>query len=116
VQINITSDQTTDCSSKMVPSPLKLFSFGLLNCRLMCNKYLSVKDYVVDKDFDIFAITETWLNPGDYNDFVIGSLIPNGYCFLHSAYEGRGGGVGFLFKSLLKVKQTCMDYLDTHSF
>ena len=65
VQINITSDQTTDCSSKMASSPLKLCSFGLLNCRSVCNKYLSIKDYVVDKDFDIFVITETWLNPGD---------------------------------------------------
>ena len=67
----------------------------------------------MDKDFDIFAITETWLNPGDCDDFVIGSLIPNGYRFLHSAREGKGGGVGLLFKKLLKVKQTSMDYLDT---
>lgn len=44
---------------------------------------------------------------------MIGSLIPNGYCFLHSGHKGRGGGVGLLFKSLLKVKQTSMDYLDT---
>lgn len=29
VQINITPDQTTDCSSKTAPSPLKLCSFGL---------------------------------------------------------------------------------------
>ena len=65
VQINITPDQITDCSSKMAPSPLKLCSFGPLNCRSVCNKYLSIKDYVVDEDFDIFAITETWLNPGD---------------------------------------------------
>ena len=44
---------------------------------------------------------------------MIGSLIPNGYRFLHSAREGRGGGVGLLLKSSLKVKQTSMDYLDT---
>ena len=37
--------------------------------------------------FDIFAITETWLNTGDYDNFVIGSLIPNGYRFLHSARD-----------------------------
>lgn len=29
----------------------------------------------MDKDFDISAITETWLNARDYNDFVIGSLM-----------------------------------------
>ena len=44
---------------------------------------------------------------------MIGSLIPNGYRFLHSAREGRGGGVGLLFKSSLNVKQTSMDFLDT---
>ena len=44
---------------------------------------------------------------------MIGGQIPNGYRFLHSAREERGGGVGLLFKSLLKVKQTSMDYLDT---
>ena len=67
----------------------------------------------MEKDFDIFAISETWLNPGEYDAFVIGSLIPNGYRFLHSAREGRGGGVGLLFKSSLKVKQTSTDILDT---
>ena len=41
----------------------------------------------MDKDFDIFAITETLLNTGDYDNFVIGSLIPNGYRFLHSARD-----------------------------
>ena len=57
----------------------------------------------MDKDFDILAITETWLNPRDCDDFVIGSLIPIGYRFLHSAREGRGGGVGLPFKSSLKI-------------
>ena len=65
----------------------------------------------MDKDFDIFAITETWLNTGDYDNFI--SLIPTGYRFLHSARDGRGGGVGLLFKSLLPVKQTSKVYLDT---
>ena len=51
------------------------------------------------------GFTETWLDPGDCDDFVIGGQIPNGYRFLHSAREERGGGVGLLFKSLLKVKQ-----------
>ena len=33
--------------------------------------------------FGIVDITETWLNTGDYDNFVIGSLIANGYRFLH---------------------------------
>ena len=67
----------------------------------------------MDKDFDIFDINETWLNTGDYDNFVMGSLLPNGYRFLHCARDGRGGGVGLLFKSSLLVKQTSKVYLDT---
>ena len=100
-------------SNKSTLSAPKFCLFGLLNCRSVRNKYLSIKDYVVDKDFDIFAITETWLNTGDYDNFIIGSLIPNGYRFLHSARDGRGGGVGLLFKSSLPVKQTSKVCLDT---
>ena len=113
VQICITSNRKPVISNKSTLSAPKFCLFGLLNCQSVRNKYLSIKDYVVDKDFDIFAITETWLNTGDYDNLVIGSLIPNGYRFLHSARDGRGGGVGLLFKSSLPVKQTSKVYLDT---
>ena len=113
VQICITSNRKPVISNKSTLSAPKFCLFGLLNCRSVRNKYLSIKDYVVDKDFDIFVITETWLNTGDYDNLVIGSLIPNGYRFLHSARDGRGGGVGLLFKSSLPVKQTSKVYLDT---
>ena len=87
VQICITSNRKPVISNKSTLSAPKLCLFGLLNCRLVRNKYLSIKDYVLDKDFDIFAITETWLNTRDYDNFAIGSLIPNGYRFLHSARD-----------------------------
>ena len=98
VQICITSNRKPVISNKSTLSAPKFCLFGLLNCRSVRNKYLSIKDYVVDKDFDIFAITETWLNTGDYDNLVIGSLIPNGNRFLHSARDGRGGGVGCFSK------------------
>ena len=67
---------------------------------------LSVKDYTVDHDIDIFALTETWLEPGDSDRLLIEELIPPGYRFLHNPRSiGRDGGVGMLFKSSLKVKQ-----------
>ena len=113
MQICITSNRKPVISNKSTLSAPKFCLFGLLNCRLVRNKYLSIRDYVVDKDFDIFAITETCFNSGDYDNFVIGSLIPNGYRFLHSARDGRGGGVGLLFKSSFPVKQTSKVYLDT---
>ena len=68
--------------------------------------YISVKDYTVDHDIDIFALTETWLEPGDSDRLLIEELIPSGYRFLHNPRSiGRGGGVGMLFKYSLRVKQ-----------
>ena len=42
-----------------------------------------VKDYVVDNDIDIMALTETWLQPGNTDDVEVGTLCPTGYRFLH---------------------------------
>ena len=81
MQICITSNRKPVISNKSTLSAPKFCLFGLLNCRSVRNKYLSIKDYVVDKDFDIFAITETWLNTGDYDNLVIGSLIPMAIAF-----------------------------------
>ena len=64
-------------------------------------KSLTIKDFVFENDFDIFAITETWLSPGDSDGIVNGNLVPNGYSFKHTARERRGGGVGLLFKKSL---------------
>jgi len=49
---------------KRQPSQLpftKLLNFCLLNARSIVNKTLQIKDYVVDKNIDILALTETWL-------------------------------------------------------
>ena len=32
---------------------------GPLNCRSVCNNAIMLKDYIVERNFDIFAITET---------------------------------------------------------
>lgn len=73
-------------------------SFGLLNCRSVCNKSVILKDYIVDRNFDIFAITETWLRSADSDEVVIGDLVPTGYVFHHIPRETRGGGVGIMLK------------------
>lgn len=82
----------------------------------MRNKILSVKDYTVDHDIDIFALTETWLEPADSDRLLIEELTPSGYRFLHNPRSiGRGGGVGMLFKNSLRVKQEetiAMDYFE----
>ena len=93
-------------SRKKNASVERFCSFGLLNRRSVCNKNITIEDFVVDNDFDIFAITETCLNPGDHDKVIIGSLTPKGYRFVHNARENRGGGVGLLFKNTSNVKQT----------
>ncbi|CAB3989706.1 Hypothetical predicted protein, partial [Paramuricea clavata] len=78
-----------------------------------------IKDFVVDKDTDILALTETWLPPSG-NDLIIGDLCPTGYSFLHTPRHGSiGGGVGLLFKESLNIKRNVQEvfrsfeYLDS---
>ena len=42
--------------------------FCVLNVRSIKNKTMTVKDFVVDRDIDILALTETWLHPGNIDD------------------------------------------------
>ena len=49
----------------------------------MRNKWLPIKDYIVDNDVDIFPLTETWLLPDDRDDQISGDLTPDGYSFYH---------------------------------
>ena len=82
-----------------------LVHFCLLNARSINNKALVIKDYVVENDIDILAVTETWLKPSD-DDHTIEELCPNGYIFKHiSRGDTRGGGVGVLSKKALKLTQ-----------
>ena len=100
-----------NCDSSRLPpfSHLKPTAtrFALFNARSVRNKRLLIKDYVVDNDVDIFALTETWLHPDNRDDQVIGDLIPVGYSFYHVPRQfGNGGGVGILVKNGFYVEQT----------
>ena len=72
------------------------------------------KIYVVENNFYIFAITETWLRVDEQDRVTIGDLTPTGYSFLHTARKGcRGGGdVGLLYKTSLNMKRDSTDYFD----
>ena len=78
--------------------------FCLLNTRSINNKALALKDYAVDHDLDIFAMTETWLSDNDASS--VGEVCPTGYYFHHVPRKNsRGGGVGLLFKKRIKIKE-----------
>ena len=82
---------------------------GLLNARSVCNrKSVLLYDLIVEKDFDVLFITESWLKKGC--DDVINSLLPAGYDVIKKSRKGRsGGGVMVVYKekiTLTKLKSS----------
>ena len=78
--------------------------FSTLNARSIRNKTLIIKDFVVDYDVDITAITETWLRDNG-DDLIIRELCPTGYKLVHKPrISCTGGGVGFLYKENIAIE------------
>ena len=109
------SSRLTAVSHNVTPSS----HFCLLNTRSINKKELAIKDYAVDNNVDIFAMTETWRRDNENYNFSIAEVCPTGYCFYHVPRKySRGGGVGLLIKKHMKVsKQTqrifsSFEYLD----
>ena len=82
--LNITIDtfniRTDLHNQKQQRSLNQQLNFCLFNSRSVRNKILSVKDYTVDHDIDIFALTETWLEPGDSDRLLIEELKKSKVC------------------------------------
>ena len=81
---------------------------GVLNCQSVRNKPLLIHDYIVENDFDLFVVTESWLTL-DEDTHVIGDLTPDGYSFINvprpvRSNQRSAGGVALLFKSNLNLK------------
>ena len=84
----------------------KAVDFCLLNVRSVNNKSFVVKDFVVDNNIDIPAMTETWLRAEMVDMNIINSLCPTGYDLYHlPRIESRGGGVAVLYKKSFKLKK-----------
>ena len=67
--------------------------FCLLNTRSINKKELILKDFTVENDIDIFAVTETWLR--DDNTFSLADVCPKGYYFYHIPRKNSRGGGGW---------------------
>ena len=85
----------------------------LWNAHSIRNKSAELCDYITDHDVDIMFLTETWLNSED--DVVIGECTPPGYTFLNvpRLSQNRGGGIGVLFKTHLKLRLKQADPLNS---
>src|SRR3989441_2981141 len=62
-----------------------------------------LQEFLSDYSIDILALTETWLTPETLPS-TLNSLTPPGYSIIHSPRpQGKGGGLGLIFRSYLKV-------------
>jgi hypothetical protein len=76
----------------------------LINCQSAGNKAFTIKDYVVDNDFDVAFLCETWL--ASSRQRVCGELTPAGYRLRAlNRSEKRGGGVAVLHKASVRVNE-----------
>jgi len=75
-----------------------------LTLNSVANKRFSIADFMVSRDVDTMALTETWLGH-DNDKQILHDLVPLGYNILQVSRSSgrRGGGVALLFKSKVKV-------------
>ena len=91
-------------------------TIGLLNARSMLtrnsdiNEPIAIHELVIDKKYDLLAITETWLRTkGD--EASIAEFILTNYAFIHlfcsiTSKTVRGGGVGLMYRNdLFRIKK-----------
>ena len=93
-------------------SSTKHLSTALINARSIKNKSTAIKEYILDNNIDVTAITETWLGSDGRDSTVEVAICPPGYRLCHiPRSHGVGGGVAILYKSNLNVFQTqCKHY------
>lgn len=76
-----------------------------INPRSVKNKTVAISDFITSDDFDIIAITETWLN-NSVDKTCSSELVPNGYRMKQVPRPGktRGGGVAIIYKNSIDFK------------
>ena len=95
-----------------------LSHFALINSRSIRIKTLMLKDYIIEHDLDILAITETWLHDDDFDVFFRRDICPAGFRFYYDPWTiSEGGGVALLVRNQFKVcKQQLVDYKSFEAF
>ncbi|XP_068750956.1 uncharacterized protein [Montipora capricornis] len=80
--------------------------FVLSNVRSIRKKTLLLRDYIVEHDIDLLAITETWLADDSSDEFYCRDICPEGYKIeqLPRNYADVGG-VALVYRRCFKVKK-----------
>lgn len=90
-------DLCPDRSAAICGESRHLLKIGTLNLRSLCNKFPSIKEFVLENSFSVVGMTETWLQP-DYPDDLY--FIP-GYRLVRHDRVSRAGGVAFYLQNHL---------------
>ena len=75
--------------------------FLLWNARSLNKQITKFQSYIYAADFDVIAITETWLSDNIYSN----EILPNNYNIIHRDRDTRGGGVLLAVKNSIPFKQ-----------
>ena len=97
--------RTVRCKQRVHTRSCKKLAICQLNARSVNNKTHSLHDFIIQNDFDLIAITETWLVQ-DTGSVTINELVPPTYRILHlPRQDGRvGGGVAVIYKANIGLK------------
>ena len=97
-------------------SGVVLSYFYCLNAESVNNKTLAIPDFILSKNIDISAITETWL--ADHTSpAVLSELIPKGYKLFHRPRTGkREGGLAIIFRDNIAVKDNFFKEMNFYNF
>ncbi len=76
-----------------------------MNVRSIRNKTLYLNDYILTHNYDIFAVSETWLSDSEPDNLCIKDLLPAGYQIkrVDRSNGQRGGGVAIIHKQSLNI-------------
>ena len=109
VSTNVITIARSPLTINTVAQP-KSVALSLLNARSVKNKSFIIKDFVVDNNIGILAITETWLQDDISNQITINNICPTGFVLHNLPRVGsRGGGVALLYKNRFRLKKLSMD-------
>jgi hypothetical protein len=104
------------------PGPVSYSSSINFSCLNICSassitthrdKPAVLQEFLSDHSVDILALTETWLTPETLPS-TLNSLTPPSYSIIHSPrLDGKGGGVGLIFRSHFKLSNVSLPIFST---